>query len=115
MADQSGSNSLDPIEVANAVVRQLEASICQMEQEDRDDPTVKTIEATGEHALSVKSSCVLLDGGASHDVYHNTEIPEGAQQRRVDLAHGSRMGYVKGDSVTFVENDVSEEQKKSQR
>ena len=29
----------------------------------------------------------------------------------MELAHGSRVGYVKGDTITFVEDDVSEEQK----
>ena len=37
LADQSVSNSLDPVEVANAVVRQLEAFTAQLEQEERDD------------------------------------------------------------------------------
>ena len=31
---------------------------------------------------------VLLDGGARHNVYYSPEIPEGAVEREVELAHG---------------------------
>ena len=53
---------------------------------------------------------VLLDGGASHHVYYSPEIPEGSFERQVELAHGTKTGYVKGSDITFVDKSVSEEQ-----
>ena len=53
---------------------------------------------------------VLLDGGASHNVYFAPKIPEGAQKRDIELAHGTKVGYVKGSDITFVNESVSEEQ-----
>ena len=53
---------------------------------------------------------VLLDGGASHNVYDGPKIPEGAFRRDVELAHGTKVGYVKGSDITFLDESVSEEQ-----
>ena len=53
---------------------------------------------------------VFLDGGASHNVYFAPKIPEGAQKRDIELAHGTKVGYVKGSDITFVNESVSEEQ-----
>ena len=52
----------------------------------------------------------LLDGGASHDAYHVKEIPDGAVEKQVELADGLKTEYVKGDNITFVKEDVTEEQ-----
>ena len=38
---------------------------------------------------------VLLDGGASHNVYYSSEIPEGSVKKRVELARGTKFGYVR--------------------
>ena len=35
---------------------------------------------------------VLLDGGASHNVYYSTKVPEGAVKRQVEFAHGTKEG-----------------------
>ena len=51
-----------------------------------------------------------MDGGASHDVYHSRTIPEGSVEKDVELAHGLRKGYVKGDVITFVEEEATEEE-----
>ena len=53
---------------------------------------------------------VLLDGGASHNVYYGPKIPEGAVRRDVELAHGTKVGYVEGGDITFLDESVSEEQ-----
>ena len=53
---------------------------------------------------------VLLDGGASHDVYHSQAIPEGAVEKEVELAHGLKKGYVKGDNITFVKEDITDQE-----
>ena len=53
---------------------------------------------------------ILLDGGASHDVYHSKAIPYGAVDKQVELADGLKTGYVKGDNITFVKDEVTEEQ-----
>ena len=56
---------------------------------------------------------VLLGGGASHHVYYSPTIPEGALRRQVELAHGTKTGYVKGSDITFIDKSVSEEQAKT--
>ena len=53
---------------------------------------------------------VLLDGGASHNVYYSPKIPDGALKREVELAHGTKIGYVKGGDITFLDESVSDEQ-----
>ena len=59
---------------------------------------------------AIRGEDVLLDGGASHHVYYSPTIPEGAVERQVDLAHGTKTGYVKGSDITFIDKSVSEEQ-----
>ena len=53
---------------------------------------------------------IFLDGGASHDVYHSRTIPNGSVEKDVELAHGLRKGYVKGDVITFLEKDTTDEE-----
>ena len=53
---------------------------------------------------------VLLDGGASHNVYYSSEIPEGAVKKRVELAHGTKFGYVKGEDITFLDKTRTKEE-----
>ena len=50
---------------------------------------------------------VLLDGGASHNVFYGPSIPEGSKEKSVDLAHGSKQGYVKDFDITFIDPTVS--------
>ena len=38
------------------------------------------------------------------------KYPEGALKREVELAHGTKVGYVKGGDITFIDESVSEEQ-----
>ena len=56
---------------------------------------------------------VLLDGGASHNVYYSPDVPDGAVKKEVELAHGTKIGYVKGADITFV--DKSRTLKESRR
>ena len=63
--------------------------------------------------IRIKKADVLLDGGASHHVYYSPSIPEGALKRQVELAHGTKTGYVKGSDITFIDKSVSEEQAKT--
>ena len=46
-------------------------------------------------------SGVLLDGGASHHVYYSAEILEGSIRKQVELAHGSKIGYVRGEDIIY--------------
>ena len=59
---------------------------------------------------SIKRVDILLDGGASHNVYFGPKIPECALKREVELAHGTKIGYVKGSDITFIDESISEEQ-----
>ena len=53
---------------------------------------------------------MFLDGGASHNVYYGPKITDGALKRDIELAHGTKVGYVKGGDITFLDASVSEEQ-----
>ena len=53
---------------------------------------------------------VLLDGGASHNVYYSSEIPEGSIKKQVELAHGSKCGYVKGEDIIFIDKARTKEE-----
>ena len=59
---------------------------------------------------SINRINVLLDGGANHNVYYGPKIPDGALKREVELAHGTKVGYVKGGDITFLDESVSVEQ-----
>ena len=52
----------------------------------------------------------MIDGGASHNVYYSAVIPEGAVEREVELAHGSKKGYILNDDITFLDESMSPEQ-----
>ena len=74
-------------------------------------PSLSTM-AVEEDKDIVKQINVLLDGGASHHVYYGPKVPEGALEREVGLAHGTKIGYVKGSDITFVDESISVEQAK---
>ena len=38
---------------------------------------------------SVNKLEVLRDGGASHNVFYSAQVPEGAVQKEIELAHGT--------------------------
>ena len=50
---------------------------------------------------------VLIDGGASHNVYYSAEIPKGAVERDVELAHGSKTGYIIDGDIIFLDNSMT--------
>ena len=52
----------------------------------------------------------MIDGGASHNVYYSATISEGAEEREVDLAHGTKKGYVMNDDIIFLDETMSQEQ-----
>ena len=81
------------------------------DKEHGEKPSLSTI-AVEEEMDIVKRSNVLLDGGASHHVYYGPKVPDGALEREVELAHGTKIGYVKGSDITFVDESISEEQAK---
>ena len=55
-------------------------------------PSLKALTLEGvtvEKLAAANQEGVLIDGGASHNVYYSAVIPEGAVEREVELAHGS--------------------------
>ena len=46
-------------------------------------------------------------------MYYGPKIPEGALRREVELAHGTKIGYVKGSDITLIDKSISEEQAKT--
>ena len=43
-------------------------------------------------------------------MYFGPKIPTGAFRREVELASGTKVGYVKGSDITFIDEAISEEQ-----
>ena len=85
----------------------------QAEKEREVTPSLKTLAFAGvsvDKSLLVRRAGVLIDGGASHNVYYSATVPEGAEERDVDLAHGSRKGYVLDDDIIFLNETTSREQ-----
>ena len=84
-----------------------------VDQEMAQQPSIKMIKASSGIEVNTDTIGVrkiLLDGGASHDVYHSRTIPNGSVEKDVELAHGLRKGYVKGDVITFLEKDTTDEE-----
>ena len=96
---------------AGAQQTQMRKFAEENDKEIKEKPSLSTI-AVEERMNIVKKINVLLDGGASHHVYYGPKVPEGALRREVELAHGTKTGYVKGSDITFVDEAISEEQAK---
>ena len=88
----------------------------ESDKELKEDATVQALGFQGGEFLNIylnqfpANACktrVLLDGGASHNVYYSSEIQEGAVKKRVELAHGTKFGYVKGEDITFLDKNTS--------
>ena len=62
-----------------------------------------------EESENVSKLQVLWDGGASHNVFYSSSIPQGAVKREVDLAHGTKIGYVKDGDITLIDESVTAE------
>ena len=62
---------------------------------------------------SIRRMGVPLDCGASHNVFYRSRIPKGAREKEVDLAHGTKRGYVKDGDITFVAASVNPEREES--
>ena len=63
----------------------------EVETESEVKPSLKTLtaeEVTVDKLVIAKQVGVLIDGGASHNVYYSATIPDGAIEREVELAHG---------------------------
>ena len=115
-----------PPEVDESMVKTVITAMRQLAEEGKnEEPVVKTMVATAtlkEETILLRSlaleppetlaknSTILLDGGASHHVYYSPTVPKGAVEKDVELAHGSKAGYVKGSDITFIDKTVSEEQ-----
>ena len=92
---QPTENEMPTVKHIDALVSQLETLSRVVDQEIAQQPSIKMIKVGNEkevknEMLSVRK--ILLDGGASHDVYHSRTIPEGAVEKDVEVAHGLRKG-----------------------
>ena len=83
----------------------------ELAKEQQENPFLSSL-ALEDGTVCIKRADVLLDGGASHHVYYSPTIPEGSLERQVELAYGTKTGYVKGSAITFIDKSVSEEQAK---
>ena len=113
----------------NASVKMVKTLLEQMKKyadaqykEENTKPEISTLEVndaeipriTAQTSISTKENMVLLDGGASHNVYYSPSIPDGAIEKEVELAHGTKTGYVKGGDIMFLDESISEKKPKSQ-
>ena len=71
----------------------------QAEQEASATVKVTQKQEAEELPLIACRSGVLLDGGASHHVYYSSKIPDGSVKKQVELAHGTKIGYVRGEDI----------------
>ena len=100
------------------VMDQMEKFAKAKIEEEKTTPKISTLEVqddpriTAQTSIGTKNDLVLLDGGASHNVYYSPTIPEGAVEKKIELARGSQTGYVKGGDITFLDETVSEERAK---
>ena len=69
-------------------------------------------EVAAQLTSGLRKGLVLLDGGASHNVYYSPTIPEGSFEKKVELAHGSQSGYIKGGDITFLDEKITKRQAK---
>ena len=95
--------------VVKTVVAVMRKYAEELEKEQQEGLSLSSL-ALGESDICVKRADVLLDGGASHHVYYSPTIPEGSIKREVELAYGTKTGYVKGSDITFIDKSISEEQ-----
>merc|ERR1711989_97385 len=118
----------EPPENNESMVKTIVSVMRQYAEQDAKEPqaeqsmvatatlTIDTVNlsslALEQEKTSIKSSTVLLDGGASLHVYYSPSVPKGAVKREVELAHGTKTGYVQGSDITFIDKSVSEEQAK---
>ena len=94
------------------ILAHMQSYVLESEEERKALATIKALNDQDELSLQIYSnqvpaivckSRVLLDGGASHNVYYSSEIPEGSIKKQVELAHGSKVGYVKGEDIIFLD------------
>ena len=98
--------------VVKTVVAIMQKCAKDLAKEQQENPFLSSL-ALEDETVGIKKAEVLLDGGASHHVYYSPTIPEGSLKRQVELAHGTKTGYVKGSDITFIDKSVSEEQAKN--
>ena len=95
-----------------SIISQMKRYADESDKELKEYLTVQALGIDSEERLRLKEDhfpgivCkarVLLDGGAGHNVYYSPDVPDGAVKKEVELAHGTKIGYVKGADITFVD------------
>ena len=82
--------------VLKAIISQMEIIANEVDAEQDVRPSLKAlgIDTISADKLAVSRQVgVMIDGGASHRVYYSASIPEGALEKDVELAHGTKNGY----------------------
>ena len=91
-----------------SIISQIKKFADESDKEVKEDATTQALGFQGGEFLNIylnqfpANACktrVLSDGGASHHVYYSSEVPEGAVKKRVELAQGTKFGYVKGEDI----------------
>ena len=95
--------------MVKTILAEMKRYADEEEREQKETPSLSSLAIDAEKD-GIDRINVLLDGGASHNVYYGPKIPEGAFKRDVELAHGTKVGYVRGSDITFLDESVSEEQ-----
>ena len=81
--------------MVKTILAEMKKYADEEERQQNEKPSLSSL-AVDDEPVGINSIKVLLDGGASHNMYLGPKIPEGALKREVELAHGTKVGYVKG-------------------
>ena len=115
------SPKTDPVEAKKvyALLDHMRYYYEDREAEEKSEPKISTVgfqeddpRITAQITTGLRKGLILLDGGASHNVYYSPTIPEGSFEKKVELAHGTQSGYVKGGDITFLDEKISKEDAK---
>ena len=101
--EQSYQEEAPPTETIKTILATMQDFMLESQAEEKALASVKVLQKddSEEFPPIACRSGVLLDGGASHNVYYSAEIPEGSIKKQVELAHGSKIGYVRGEDIIF--------------
>ena len=80
--------------MAKTILAEMKKYADEERKEQNERPSLSSL-AIDDEPVRIDRINVLLDGGASHNVYFGPKIPEGALKREVELAHGTKIGYCK--------------------
>ena len=99
--EDNQQTDVDP-RLYKAIWNQLEHLADEVDAEADVKPSLKTLAVDNvavNNLIVAKQVGVLIDGGASHNVYYSANIPEGAIEKDVKPAHESKKSYIVNNDI----------------